>query len=68
MTTSTKKNSIKIDEEGLIFDETLKQFFTDWDNKIMGIKEKYKDINKRKKEIENFSKGIELVKKSLKKK
>ena len=58
LTTSTKKNSIKIDEEGLIFDETLKQFFTDWDNKIMGIKEKYKDINKRKKEIENFSKGI----------
>ena len=66
--TSKKKNSIKIDEEGLIFDETLKQFFTDWDNKIMGIKEEYKDINKKKKKIEGFTKGIKLVKKTFKKK
>ena len=65
---SKKKNSIKIDEEGLIFDETLKQFFTDWDNKIMGIKKKYKDINQKKKKIQDFTKGIKLVKKSLKKK
>ena len=68
LTTSTKKNSIKIDEEGLIFDETLKQFFTEWDKKIMDIKEEYKDINKKKKKIEGFTKGIKLVKNIFKKK
>ena len=68
LTTSTKKNSIKIDEEGLIFDETLKKFFTDWDKQINDIKEEYKDINKKKKKIEGFTKGIKLVKNIFKKK
>jgi hypothetical protein len=66
---SNNKNnsSTKIDEEGLIFDRTLESFFKDWKKKIGNIKESYTEVDKRKNKIENLSKGVKLINKSLKK-
>ena len=63
--TSKKDSSKHIDEEGLIFDKTLEKFFKDWTQIVGGIQEKYKVISNKKQKIENISKGINLINKSL---
>jgi hypothetical protein len=63
---SIKSSSKKIDEEGLIFEETLKQFFNKWNNEINIIKMQNKEINNRKHKIKDFAKGLKILNKALK--
>lgn len=55
-----------IDEEGLLFNKTLEQFFKNWKSTINNIETNTKAISNRKEKINKLNKGVKLVNKVLK--
>jgi hypothetical protein len=67
LSTRRVNNIETIDEEGLIFEETLQKFFKDLNDKIGDFKTKYKNINNKNKEILNIKNAVKLINKAYKK-
>lgn len=55
-----------IDEEELLFDKTLEQFFNNWQNTITNVKNNVNAISSRKEKINKLDKGVKLVNKVFK--